>query len=174
MRIICKKNGIDYTFLFAILISIFSCTKKDTSNVIPTIEYVGFYPKDDQIAELILGFRDGNGDLFQISDSKDPNVFITFEYKDTAGNFKPGLFPIVIPRPPLPDTIIYQKKIFTYTVYQPSDLTPNQYIQGKILITMVGWRPSNAYKKFRYVIYAVDRAGNKSNELYTPEISVNF
>ncbi|MCX8080659.1 MAG: hypothetical protein N3F09_05420 [Bacteroidia bacterium] len=163
-------------FLVGLSVMLFcsQCTKKDTSNVVPVIEYKYFNPLDIQNAQIFINFEDGDGDLFFFSDSKDPNFFLEFEYKDSVGNFKPALWPIAISRENKPDTIIFQKKIIQYTVYHPKNLASDQYIKGTVMITLTGWRPSVLYKKFRYKIYAIDRKGNKSEIIYTPEINVNI
>jgi hypothetical protein len=160
-------------FLVAFLLLFMYCTKKDTSNKVPVLNYNNFKAIDYQLAEIYIDFEDGDGDLFQFKDSRDPNFFLEFEYKDTAGNFKPALWPISV-NINNKDTIIFQKNTLKYTVNQPKDLASDQYIRGTVMITLTGWRPSFLYKKFRYKLYAIDRRGNKSDEIYTKEINVNF
>lgn len=167
-------NIFSLSFLWWMILLLSACTKKNTFNTLPTIEYNSFVPTDNQLARIILNFEDGDGDLFQPVGSTTPNFFLEFEYKDTDGSFKPYYDAIAVPRPPLPDTIIYQKKIFAYTIVQPKELQSNQYIKGNIIITMSGWRPNNTFKVFRYRVKAYDRKGNESNELITSAISVGF
>lgn len=165
---------IRFAYFFPVIILLFGyCTKKDTSNKVPILYYNNFRAIDYQLAEIYIDFEDGDGDLFQFNDSKEPNFFLEFEYKDTDGNFKPALWPISV-NINNKDTIIYQKNILKYTVNQPKGLASDQYIRGTVMITLTGWRPSFLYKKFRYKLYATDRRGNKSQEVYTKEINVNF
>lgn len=144
-----------HIFFVAILLS--SCVKEKVMDKVPKIDFSGFYAKDENTAYLTITYEDGDGDIFAEKGSKTYNFFALFYYKDSNGNFiKDVTNPIVS------------------VVERPSELSKNQPIKGEIMQTIIGWRSDVAYKNFRYEIYMVDQAGNKSNVLTTPEIVAPF
>lgn len=142
--------------LFATLL-LSSCVKEKVMDKVPVIGFAGFYAKDENTAYLTITYEDGDGDIFAEKGSKTYNFFALFYYKDSNGNFiKDASNPIVS------------------VVERPSELSKDQPIKGEIMQTIIGWRSDVAYKNFRYEIYMVDQAGNKSNVLTTPEIVAPF
>lgn len=160
--------------LFIAVAGLLSCVKRTTTNPVPTINFASFVPLDENIAYMTINYTDGDGDIFAEKDASDYNFFAWFYYKETDGSFKPALWPLVIVRPPLPDTTIYQNRPLTYTVKRPSELSKDQPIKGQITITMTGWRSDSKYKNFKYKIHMVDQKGNKTTEIETPELVSPF
>lgn len=152
----------------------FACVKRNAITPIPTVSYESFVALDENTAYLTINYSDGDGDIFAEEDTKDPNFYAWFYYKDTDGSFKPALWPLTIPNPPKPDTTIYNDRPLSYTVLRPSELSKDQPIKGRITITLVGWRSDVKYKNFKYKIYMIDQKGNKTEEVITPEITVPF
>ena len=160
--------------ILGLSLSLFSCVKRDTITSIPTLSYEDFTAVDENTAYLTINYTDGDGDIFAEEDVKDPNFFAWFYFKDTDGEFKPALWPLAIPNPPKPDTIIYNNRPLSYTIERPSELSKNQPIKGRITITMIGWRSDSKYKNFKYKIYMIDQKGNKTEEIFTPETITPF
>jgi hypothetical protein len=160
--------------LFVAVFSLMSCVKRTTTDPVPTMTFASFVPVDENLAYMTVNYTDGDGDIFFEKGIKDNNFFAWFYYKDTDGSFKEALQPIVIVRPPLADTTIYQNKPLGYTVERPSELSKDQPIKGQITITMTGWRPDSKYKNFKYKIYMVDQKDHKTEEIMTPELASPF
>lgn len=160
--------------LFISVVALASCVKRTTTDPVPTISFSSFIPSDENLAYITINYTDGNGDIFTEKGVKENNFYAWFYYKDVDGSFKPALWPLVIVRPPLPDTTIYQDRPLGYTVERPSELSKDQPIKGQITITMTGWRSDSKYKNFKYKIYMVDQEGNKTEEIMTPELVSPF
>ncbi len=165
------KGGI---LILGLSLALLSCVKRDPITPIPTLSYESFAAVDENTAYLTINYTDGDGDIFAEEDVKDPNFFAWFYFKDTDGEFKPALWPLAIPNPPKPDTIIYNNRPLSYTIERPSELSKDQPIKGRITITMVGWRSDSKYKNFKYKIYMIDQKGNQTEEIFTPEIITPF
>ncbi|MGE0567628.1 MAG: hypothetical protein AB7O73_06740 [Bacteroidia bacterium] len=151
-----------------------SCLKQNNANPVPSISYYDFYAQDENIAYLTINYEDGDGNIFAEEEVKDYNFYAWYEYKDGTGKFVPGLWPLVIPNPPKPDTTIYSERPLAYTVYRPSELSVDQSIKGQITITLVGWRADVSHKNIRYRIYMIDQSGNQTEEITTPDLVIPF
>jgi hypothetical protein len=171
--------------------ALFTACKKDNADPEPPeISFVGFnyLEKDasgkDTKIEMIISFKDRNGDLgLRENEKKDQcghdvqNLKAIYE-RNENGVFVPDYIPL---DPPLKDTIWDDNCNYTLsdsllisfgrsiTYIEPEG--NNKSIEGEISIVLdyssdlILLKPSGRFK-----IYLVDRAGNKSNEIYTDEL----
>tara|TARA_B100000768_G_scaffold142155_1_gene133972 strand:+ start:226 stop:657 length:432 start_codon:yes stop_codon:yes gene_type:complete len=133
-----------------IVILLFACKKDDALSLAPTIEYQSISPLTAQeyIDDIIItiSYTDEDGDLGENSPDID-NLFI----EDSRNG------------------IVYHFRI--------PQLAPNGYqidMQGIFNITINGSGITNSSnsQQVNYVIYVKDRAGNKSNTITTPNITI--
>ncbi|MEP7263136.1 MAG: hypothetical protein ABI772_01490 [Bacteroidota bacterium] len=190
-----------YTLLLAVLLlSFVGCKKNNDDPEPPTIEFVGFnyLEKDangrDLQVEMIIHFKDKNGDIGHIDEEKTDacgrpvnDLFLYYE------RYENGIYiPHIIPHKDtlldascniisIKDSAQYeQNRILRYI--QPEG--NNKAIEGEISYLMryqdvfstlppapVSGQLLPAQGRFR--IYIKDRAGNKSNEVYSQALIVN-
>ena len=164
---------LSYLVLFIILASAMSCVKEKQFPREPVIEfsdfisYVGALNTVDS-ADCIIKFTDGDGDvgLFEGDTISPANLRMKYLYKNlTDGKF--------YPMDAIDSTTVLDTLFFDYRI--PS-LTPDgQYkaLDGTIktkLRTSPVFFPGHKVVKFEIVL--TDRAGNKSNMIYTNEINI--
>src|SRR3954463_10984252 len=72
--------------LFVVLIAV-SCVKKPSTSPIPSIEYVDFKAwksNGNDTAVLVIGYEDGDGDIFRDITAHGPNLIGTFYYLNSV------------------------------------------------------------------------------------------
>lgn len=151
--------------LFGVVIS---CVKPTSKDPVPIAEFVDFYAskKSDgnDTATMVLGYEDGDGDLFVSSNTEGPTVVITPYYYNAETN---TLKPYVIPPN---DTFL-----IPMNVKQPADgYYKGRSIKGTITLPMDQFRPSNSEKVFQFKGYLMDTKGNKSNPITSPIYTITF
>ncbi len=159
---------INKALVFLIFLLVFSCVKRDNKNPYPKISFYSFEVVNENEAYLTINYSDGDGDIFVEKGTKEPNFYAYYYYKNAAGEFVPFLEPVS----PVDTTRMHIPKIAT--LERPSDLSKNQPIKGQIRIHMVTWRGDSQHKKFKYRMFMFDQKGNKTEEVYTPEITVSI
>ncbi len=177
-------------FLFALIILVFSgCKKSDDDPQAPEIEFGGFnYLEVDasgvvQRVDLIVKFKDINGDIGRRESELNDNcgksindLFIYYEIFDN-GNFKPFLQAVNDTILDANCNIVEIKDTIQFNLNHSVQFVQpegnNKSIEGEMKYTMnflselLGLP---AHGRFR--IYLVDRAGNKSNEVFTDDFII--
>ena len=148
---------------------LFACVKKPSTSPVPTIEYIDFQAKQvsgHDTAGMVIGYEDGDGDIFRDLTVNGPNFIATFYYfNNGTKTFKP-----IFPDPITQDTFR-----IVQTVLQPKDGNyKGKAVKGEIYIPMSTFRSADSVKRFKYTIYMVDEGGHVSNRVTTPEFTVNF
>lgn len=154
-----------FKYLFVaitIMVVTFSCIKKKQYTTAPVIEFKDFFPYTDESADLQILFNDGNGDIGVGENDSTLSLFTTYYYYDTI-TLKYRAFLKTSPN----DTLRSN-----YIVKSQSDAYKGKPISGEISVRLQQFRHSKKIKKIKYVIYLVDKAGNKSNVITTPELIV--
>ncbi|MBI3518845.1 MAG: hypothetical protein HY062_05755 [Bacteroidetes bacterium] len=158
-----KTSFFKYLFFTGVIgVILFACVKKTTYPTTPEIEYQAFYPYVGDSADIQVKFKDGDGDI-GVSDGDSTRTFwVTYYYKDTVTNKFIGYY-----RPLFNDTLRTG-----YIIKKPSDSYKGKPISGEVSVRLQQYRHSKKIKNIKYVIYLLDQAGNKSNVLTSPEITV--
>ncbi len=158
IRPFCK-----YLFLCGVLgIFTYGCVKKKSYDTTPEIEYKDFFPFVGDSADLQIKFTDGDGDIGVSSSDSAQTLFITYYYKDTVTLKYIGYY-----SPFLNDTLRTG-----YVIRAPKDSYQGKPISGELSVRLQQFRHSHKIKHVKYVIYLLDKKGNKSLPLTTPEINV--
>jgi hypothetical protein len=155
-------------FIFYILVSlfVFGCVKKQSKDPFPVIEYKGFTASSNGVkdtAVLVLGYEDGDGDIFRDNTSDGPNIVSTiYIYNSTLNQF-------------FADTniITHDTTRYIQTITQPGDGYKGKQVKGDIFWPMREFRPYPSAKIFYYKIFMIDMKDHKSNVLKTPTFTVN-
>lgn len=162
--------------LFISVIFIASCIKKDEYSPIPTIAFKDFVIFEGDSANLIVTFKDGDGNIglndddisgsFAYGNPYYYNVYLIYYYKGIDGKFHRILSP---------DN---SGNLYEINYRIKPDLTPtgkNKSLIGEFLVKLGGNPPIwfiEGHDVVKYEIYIYDRALNKSNVITTPEIIV--
>lgn len=129
-----------------------SCKKEDPISATPTISFVSISPnpaiKNADEIDILIEYTDGDGDLGENTSDK-KNVFVTDERNNVTYEFR------ISQLSPTTGIIIKGK----LNIHLPA--------QGFIDDT-------HSSETATYKIYVVDRAGNKSNEVTTPALTINL
>lgn len=146
----------------------FSCAPKQPSSPIPVIEYKDFKAykvNGSDTAVMIIGYADGDGDIFKDDNNKGPNFIGTFYYLNSATN----KFTAII------DLITKDTARITQTILQPKDASyKGKSVQGEIFLPFNPFRSGDSVKTFKYTLFMVDGAGHKSNVITTPVYNITF
>ena len=154
-----------FKYLFGlsiILIVTYSCIKKKQYTTEPTIEFKEFVPYTDESADLTILFNDGNGDIGVGENDSTISLYTTYYYYDTITH----VYRAFLKTSPN-DTLRTN-----YIVKSQSDAYNGKPISGEISVRIQQFRHSKKIKKVKYVVYLLDKAGNKSNVITTPELIV--
>jgi hypothetical protein len=157
--------------LFAVFVAL-SCAKPRTKDPVPKVEFLDFrnpgissFSKSDT-AVLVLGYEDGDGDLFVDNNSEDNNLVFTTYRHDAATNTFIAEQTTYSPY----DTARYVSKI-----KQPDDgYYKGKSIRGEIHIPLNEFRQSRSTKVLKFVGFLVDQKKHKSNVFSSPVYSLNF
>lgn len=158
-----SKSFLKY-LLFAFVGSaiLLACVKKNSYPTLPEIEYKDFFPYVGDSADLQVKFTDGDGDIGVNENDSTRTFWVTYYYKDTITNKYVGYY-----RPLFNDTLRTG-----YIIKLPEDSYKGKPISGEISVRLQQLRHSKKIKNVKYVIYLYDAAGNKSNVITSPEITV--
>ena len=141
----------------------YSCKKPDKNFPDePQIEFLNFEPKGDS-AVLTIGFQDGNGDIGIEDDdtSVDFNMFIDYYEKDDQDGWIQQV-------DGLGDPITFRYRL---PILEPNGTDKSLEGEIDILMEPTYFHPiSPDNDTLRYDIYLIDRAGNQSNVVTSPEI----
>ena len=158
-------NNYFFKYLFGTIIisvMVFSCIKKKQYTTEPVIEFKDFIPYTDESGDLQVLFNDGDGDIGVGENDTTLSLFTTYYYYDTI-TFKYRAFLKTSPNDTLRSNYIVKAK---------SDAYKGKPISGEISVRLQQFRHSKKIKKIKYVIYLIDKAGNKSNVITSPELIV--
>jgi hypothetical protein len=160
-----KSSFFKYLLSFAVVsLILFACVKKTTYPVIPVIEFQDFYPFVGDSANLAIKFTDGDGDI-GVSESDSTRTFwVTYYYKDTI---------TLKYRAYTPCLNGCDTSRIGFVIKSPSDAYKGKPISGELSLKLQKIRHSKKIKNIKYVLYLLDKAGNKSNVVTTPEITLN-
>jgi hypothetical protein len=160
--------------IFLIGLIAFSCVKPNSTNPIPVIEYKGLTnlgkaysgsqpPRDTAV--MIIGYQDGDGDLFADNSSQGPTfAFIPFYFNTTTKKFAVQIDPITL------DT-----QRITNTIRQPDNgYYKGKSIKGDIYIPMSQYRPNDSAKVIKFTGFMIDTKGHRSNVVSSPVYTLDF
>jgi len=146
-----------------------ACVKKTSSEVIPVIEFIDFTnakkTTNGDTAVMVLSYDDGDGDLFLVRSTQDPNlIFTTYHYDATSKTFM-GTYDAVTS-----DTIRYSTKIL-----RPGGINyEGEHIRGNIYIPLTQFRASGQDRILKFTGFMVDNKGHKSNTFSSPSYTLDF
>lgn len=157
--------------IFSVALLSFACVKRQSKNPIPVIEYrelasagkVAGTQRDTAL--LVLGYEDGDGDLFLDYTAQGPNVvFIDWHYDAALGKFEIDI-----------DPITQDTHRITASIKQPDDgYYKGKSIKGEIYIPMSQFRTSDDIKILKFTGFMIDVKGHRSNSVASPVYTLNF
>ncbi|MBL7910760.1 MAG: hypothetical protein JNJ41_06885 [Bacteroidia bacterium] len=153
--------------IFLICMFGFACVKRPSKSPEPTIEFIDFTSsKSNGIdnGSMVLGYEDGDGDIFREKSTNLPNLIMKFYYYNNGTKQFTGFF----------DTNISDTFNIAKIITQPGDGFKGKSIKGEIYIPMNEFRPADSIKVFKYVIFALDEGGHTSNVVTTPQFTVDY
>jgi hypothetical protein len=153
-----KALSIISLFFFALLMN--ACLEREEFSVVPEIKLLGFIPyQNTDSATLLIGFKDGDGDIGVRSNEVNPpyNFFLQYYEKQN------GVFVEIEPTIP-----------FYYRLPIINETGKDRPLQGEIEIGISFYYDlTSPYDTIKYTMYLVDRANNKSNVIEVPEMIIN-
>jgi hypothetical protein len=155
----------------AFLLLAFSCVKKTSMSIVPSIGIVDFKcmkkANGSDSGYIVISYQDGDGDIFRNKGNSVPNLVITTYHKDpSSGDF---VSDYVEPEPGIKIPLSYAT-----TVYQPGDGYAGKPVSGQIMVPYNEFRTGNDVKTIYSSAYAMDEAGHKSNVAFSQTITLNF
>lgn len=155
------KSFLNYLFIAGVIsLFFFSCVKKKSYPTIPEIEYKDFYIFEGDSAAIEIKFKDGDGDIGVEAEDSTRSLYYTYYYFDTITQKYSGFY-----SNDLNDTVR-----IGYVLKSPTDAYKGKPISGEINVRMQQYRHSKKIKKLKYTVFLIDKAGNKSNVVTSPEI----
>ena len=157
-------------FILSILLSLSftSCVKRPSKSPTPELTFKDFIVwringvRDSAVA--IIGYEDGDGDLFLNKTTDGPNIVGTFYYLNSATGKFTGIS----------DPITGDTARVTQTVLQPKGASyKGKSVQGEIFLPLAPFRSGDSVKVFKYTFVMQDEAGHKTNTITTPELKAN-
>ncbi len=146
----------------------FACVKKPTTSPIPVIKFEEFQAwrsHGNDTAVMRISYEDGDGDIFRDVTSHGPNLIGTFYYLNSVTHQFTGI----------KDFITNDTARITQTVVQPVDASyKGKSVKGEIYLPWRPFRSGDSVKVFKYTLFIVDEAGNKSNIVTTPSFTITF
>ena len=145
---------------------IFGCVKKQSSDPVPTIEYKNFSASTNGVKDtsvLVIGYEDGDGDIFRDKPSDFPNLISTIYVYDNILNKFNAVIDVLTK-----DTVRYSQ-----TITQPEASYKGKQVKGDIYWPSNEFRPNSQTKIFYYKLFMVYMKNHKSNEITTPTYTVN-
>lgn len=144
-----------------------ACVKPASKNPVPTAEFIDFWAAKraaGDTATMVIGYEDGDGDLFVSSNTEGPTlVFTPYYFNAQTNSLRPYVFPGG-------DTFLISQN-----VSQPADgYYKGRSIKGTITLPMTEFRPDNSYKILQFKGYLLDTKGHKSNVVTSPVYTLTF
>ncbi|MCD6019815.1 MAG: hypothetical protein K0S53_2936 [Bacteroidetes bacterium] len=157
-----KGSFFKYLLFFGITWAVLACVKKTSYPTVPEIEYQAFYPYAGDSADIQIKFTDGDGDIGGAESDSTRNFWVTYYYRDSVTNNYTAYY------------IAQDNDTLRtgYVIKAPSDAYKGKPISGEVNVRLQQLRHSKKIKNIKYVIYLFDAAGNKSNVVTTPEITI--
>lgn len=155
-------------FILVTIISLFAfnCVKKQSSDPLPVIEYKSFTASSNGVKDtalLVLGYADGDGDIFRDKTSDGPNIVSTiYIYNSSLHQFYPDT-----------NLLTHDTTRYIQTITQPGDGYKGKQVRGDVFWPMTEFRPYASAKIFYYKVFMVDMKNHKSNVVTTPTFTVN-
>jgi hypothetical protein len=155
-------------FAYVVVVLVLSaCSKNETLPTTPSIELKNFTNYNNDSADCIISFKDGDGDIGIVEGdtASDDDLKMKYLYKDTSGVFLPYDFTF---NTPTFDTLYY-----SYRVPDVAGHVAKNGLEGDIKIKLRSsplFNPKHSVVKFE--IRLTDRAGHKSNIVTTNEIVI--
>jgi hypothetical protein len=162
-----------FLFIASFLLLGFACVKPKSKDPVPVIEFKDFNAwksNGNDTAVMVIGYEDGDGDIFRDENANGPNIIGTYYYLNSATQ---QFMPIM-------DIITQDTFRITQTVVQPIVISKdfpsyrNKSVKGEMFIPWSPFRSGDSVKVFKYTVFVVDESGNKSNVVTTPSFTVNF
>ena len=158
-----KRYFFKYLLFLSILgVFIYSCVKKTSYPTVPEITYKDFIPFTGDSADIQVKFTDGDGDIGASGADSTRTFWVTYYYRDTITNKYVAYY-----RPLFNDTLRTG-----YIIKLQDGAYKGKPISGEISVRLQQYRHSKKIKHVKYVMYLFDAAGNKSNVLTSPELTV--
>jgi hypothetical protein len=157
--------------IFLAFAALVACVKKNTTNPVPVIEFQDFTnagkspgTKSDT-AVMVIGYEDGDGDLFVNSSSDDLNIIFTpYSYKKDKNAFTADY-----------DLLIHDTFRIVNKIKQPDDgYYTGKSIKGVIYMPLREFRISDNVKQVKFVGFMIDMKKHKSNVVTSPVYTLNF
>jgi hypothetical protein len=174
--IIAGMNHLRYFFLFAVIgFCLSSCVKKANYSDIPYITYNSFSPfcsgSTTDSAYLRVNFQDGDGDIgYDAQDASAPFDFYVMELVNYNGTY------VGYPYLQLHDSLIFSYHI-PYITPTGKDKSLNGIIQINLESNLQNSIPPTTipgynFHNVEFQVWIFDRAGNKSNVITTPPLTL--
>lgn len=157
-----------YRFLtiIVLLVLVAACVKKNNTSPVPVLEFIDVAdlrkatsasepPRDTAV--LVVGFSDGDGDLFVDNSGNDANMVVISKYYNAdSSKFLIG-------------------NVDSKKLKQPEDgYYKGKAVQGKILVPLKEYRSSDKIKIIKFEMFMTDMKKNKSNTVSSPAYTLNF
>lgn len=161
------------TLFFSLLLFFAACVKKKNYPITPVIEFKSISFDDvNRKANIIIGFKDGDGDLGLAENNPTLGVYLKYYYKDVNGVYQTMDTSLLSPT--------YDTLIDTYLI--KLDITPlgkNKAVEGDFIIKRDydalyyrhAFIPDPQFVKYEF--YIQDRAKHVSNRVQTTEIDLS-
>jgi hypothetical protein len=139
-----------------------ACVKKTSSDPVPRLEYKeahGFAisPSGGDTAVMVIGYEDGDGDLFVDNNTQGPNIIMsTFYYNADSAKF------------------LLDKNV-SNTIKQPDNgYYKGKAIKGEVIVPMKEYRSNSSRKKIKFQVFMQDVKGHLSNVVTSPVYTLTF
>jgi hypothetical protein len=147
------------------------CVKQNTSNPVPAIEFkevanLGKSPyTNTDTATIVLGYEDGDGDLFVNSTEDDYNfIFTPYSYKKNLNAFSADF-----------DYLTNDTFRIVSKIKQPDNgYYKGKSIRGVIYLPLREFRLNDNVDVIKFVGFMIDMKKNKSNVVSSPVYTLNF
>lgn len=150
----------------------FSCVKPKTKDPVPVIEFkrvesmvrlpaTASLPERDT-ASLVIGYADGDGDLFRNVSTDGPNfIWATYYFNSDLNKFVKDAA----------DTTISNADV----ILQPADgYYKGKSIEGDIYRPLKEFRSTSNHKILKFVVFMTDMKNHKSNVVSSPVYTLTF
>jgi hypothetical protein len=150
-----------------------SCQPKDTISIVPAITFNSFTPYADS-AVLIINFQDGDGDIGHtpVTPGTPFDYWGEYLYQDSAKSIAAGK-PVFIPLYINKDT--NDPVFFNYHIPSITPTGKDKELKGIIKVKLPLMWFNNQFIGYpnivEYKVWILDRAGHKSNVIYTPPVN---
>jgi hypothetical protein len=148
--------------IFLAVLFFAACVKPTSTNPVPRLEYkeainFGLTKTGNDTVDVVIGYEDGDGNLFVDNNSQGPNlIFSTRYYNADSAKF-------------------VLDKNFSNKVKQPDNgYYKGKAIKGEILLPMTEFRSSQSRKIVKFDIFMIDLSGNKTNVVTSPAYTLTF